>query len=190
MTALILPTLLVVTVFFGSYVALFTYAPSSVARKILFFRVGLAFRHAYDRIAYMRSGELRKFFGYQKCIRELQAAGSLRHGFEKHVATLGPEVERYAHQTTEYAMIERCYERKLRQAAMFLGHMSDEQLGHVAKFFRDAMLDEAVPVSVVADFLKGERQAIKKAPYMAVGHFARMLARMTEIKSDNAAASR
>ncbi len=166
----------------GLRFVLLRYAPSPMARQLRMLQLNVALQLFRDRILYLRRRELRALYPYRKCIRELQTAVILRDAFEKRAAAHGPKLELLARQTEEYAIIDRYYERKLRQAAAFLGEMSDEQLQAIATSIRDELLEGLVPVSTVADFLKEERQVIKESSHMAVGHYGRMTARMREIR--------
>lgn len=166
----------------GIFLLLRMYAPTPIARQLRMIQLTVALQLFRHKVLSLRSRDLRMLYGYRKCVRELNLAVVLRNGFEARAAEHGPKLEQLARRTDDYAMIQRYYDDKLAQAAAFLGNMPDEQLQSIAKSIRDEMLSGFVPVSTVADFLKGERQAIKEAPYMAVGHFGRMVTRMKEIR--------
>jgi hypothetical protein len=174
--------LALLTILAGLHLLRRRYVPSPLAQQLRQLQISIALQHFRDSVIAFQSREMRILNGYRRSIRELQVAVLMRSGFETHAAKRGPHIERMLRQTEEYALIERYYDRKLLQAVTFWKDLSDARLQSIAGSIRDELLEGLVPVSTVADFLKGERETIRAASHMAVGHYGRMMARMRDIK--------
>ncbi len=162
---------------------IYAYVPSPQAwvfrRMIALLAVRRAFaacRHAFDPDA-------RRLDRYSRVMVDLETALELRLGIERRLAeSFGPDGARSASGLAEFAMLEQHLERRRELALRYLSSMPDEDIAVVARTYRRKMLEDGVPEDAVAAFFRDERDLVRAASHMIVGHFDRMTHRFNALQ--------
>ncbi len=169
---------------------IYGYVPSYHAWTFRRMLAMLAVRRAFASCRHAFDADARRLDRYSRAMVDLETASELRLGAERRIAeTFGHGAARGAALLAEIAMLERHFERRKAAALRYLKAMSDEDIAVVARSYRGKTLDGRVPEDAVAAFFRDERDLVRMAPHMVVGHFDRMEHRFNALWDEAEAAS-
>lgn len=159
------------------------YVPSRHAWAFRRMIAALAVRRAYATCLHAFDPDARRLDRYSRAMVDLETALELRLGVERRLAEdYGPSGPRDAAGLAEFAMLERHFDGRKERALRYLSSMTDHDIAVVARTYRRKMLEDAVPEDAVAAFFRDERDLVRAAPHLVVGHFDRMTHRFNALQ--------